>query len=361
MRHIPTILIILFLELNIYYCLGYVMGRVKWLPKTENFNRRLINGFLGYHFLFWCISFTCILFNATLNLLTILWVSVICVFMALILVKYWKDLIRSYVEVFLFFIKYKWFFVPCFALMAFIVYYISVNGSVDIDARTYIGEVTTMLDTNKLIGVQATTGSIMKYGEYLVVPFRRACAMFGANSAVLCHIFKIRPLIFCRTVRAAIDIILYVSVCYQVFSFIYEKSQNSVENTVMALMLAESALFLFNNTIYTHARFLLYRAYEGKAYCAGILVLTAISLAVLFCKTKDMRYFVLILIDMIASMSISASAAFIPPLAVGSIILAYSIMERKLKYVVALILSLSPNILYILLTIIGFSEIHIKG
>lgn len=350
MLHAIKIIFILIIELNFYFCLGCTMNKVKFLPKMSLVTGNFVQGFLGYHFLFFCIAFPCTFLNRSLNFLTICWLVFICTL--IISIYFWnrRGIKHAYVEMLCNAREYKYLLLPCLALVVFLIYYVSVNGQSDIDARTYIGTVTTMVDTNRLAGIQPTTGRELDF-----IALKRSFSMFEANSAVLCKVFRIHPLIFCRTVRASINIILLSAVSFEIFKWVYRRYVAQIEHATMTLMLALSGLFLFRNSIYTSSAFILYRAYEGKAYCSGVLVLISLYLAFLCCKTRDRRFFVLIFIGMTAGMSISPSATFILPAAVGSIVGAHILVKRKWNYLVPLFFSLMPNILYAIAYLVGFA------
>lgn len=355
MLYIIKIICILFVELNVYYCLGCVMGRIKFLPKIYSPITGFIYGFLGYHFIFWCIAFSCTYLEGSLLFLTRTWMVFFCILL-IIFVVFRKEIIQFYKDLIKEGYKYKFFIIPCILLQAFLVYYVCINGQADVDARTYIGEITSMVDTDRLAGISATTGYDL--GR---MSLKRSFTMFGANSAVLCSIFRIHPLIFCRTVRATINIIMLAAASFEILKDIYRKHNEKIEHAIMALMLAQSFLFLFANSIFTSSSFILYRAYEGKAYCSGTLVLITINLAVMLCRTEDRRFFVMIFIHMVVSMSISASATFIMPIVAGSILSAYILVERKWKYIILMFCSIMPNIVYIMMCLIGISGFVLEG
>lgn len=356
MEYIFKALLILIIELNIYYMLGYTMGKMKIFPAITSIASRFICGFIGYHFLFWCLAFPQMMMNGTLDKLSITWFFVMGSIISIIIIRSYKDLWKSYK----YFVKrcfeLKWYLIFGVMLTLFMVYFVCVNGQTDIDARGYIGEVTSIVDTNQLTGILISNGQKLDS-----IAFKRAFAMFGINSAVLCDIFDIHPLIFCRTVRAAMNIILFAIVTFEILTWVFRNYKDRFEHAIIVLMLNESFLFLFTNSIYSSSSFMLYRTYEGKAYCSGVLVLLAIFMALKTCTTNNAKWFGMIFITMITAMSISATATFVPPLIVGSIVFAYILVERKWKYVWMLAVSLSPNIIYIVLSITGFAGFQLEG
>lgn len=356
MRTIFKCIMVFLLECNIYQFLGYGMSRLRWLPERKSFLQTSIFGFLGYHALFWCVAFPCTLFNISLDSLTVIWLVLLCALLFIITGFHFRGLAKTYQDAAAAAWKYRAFLIPCLTMGFLLVYYVCTNGLPDIDAQTYIGEVTSMVDTGKLTGIWVKNGV-----ETQFIALRRSFAIFGVNSAVLCKIFQIHPLIFCRTVRASINVVLFGAAVFEMFRHVYRRQENSMEHSFMSAMLAMAMFFAFANTIYTEARFMLMRAYEGKAYCASTLMLITILIAIQLCTTMDKRFFVLFFLDMLAGMSISASATFILPLAGGSIILACALVQRRWAYIPVLLVAASPNILYLLLKFSGFSGFHLEG
>lgn len=356
MEYLIKIVLILIIELNLYYFIGYGISKLKYFPNVETFLGKYIIGFVGYHVLFWGIAFPCSILDVSLTVLMYIWLIVLLIVVLTIVVVFNKSLFESYVIFMKRLWEYKLYVLPCILLGIFVIYYVMLNGQVDIDARTYIGEVTTIIANDRLVGVAPTTGWNLSINH-----FKNACSMFSVNSAVICKFFNIHPLIFCRTVRAMINITLIIASGYELLKWIYEKSEHKIQNAIMTLMLAESFLFLLNNTIYTSSTFILKRAYEGKAYCSCALILIVINFIVALQKQDDKRYFVLLFLSMIASVSISASAVFVIPVLAAPLLFAHCVIEKKWKYYLYSLLALSPNIIYILIMLSGFRGFVLEG
>lgn len=356
MLNILKCILVLFIELNIYQGLGYALGRIKYLPTAQTFLQREIFGFLGYHVLFWCIAFPCTLLTNSLKLLTITWIIVIGILILFVGIRYFRSLAEVYRKTAMAAWNERLYLIPCLFMVSLVAYYVCVNGQIDIDARTYIGEVTSMVDTGKLAGISVTSGI-----EIQMLQLKRCFSMLGANSAVLCETFQVHPLVLCRTTRGALNILFFSAVLFESFRWVLRRWNNTLAHALLCTMLALGLLFAFSNTIYTESRFLLYRAYEGKAYCASTLVMITILIAIKLCESMDMRYFWILFLDMLAGMSISPSAAFILPLAGGSIILANAFCKKRWQHIPALLLSVLPNLIYIFLSISGFAGFHLEG
>lgn len=356
MTNIIKSIIVLFLELIIFQSLGYAMCKSKYFPDANTYLQKSIYGFLGYHVLFWCISFPCTLRNKSLKFLTIVWCIFISIFILIIIFYYFNRLLDMYKCAFITALKYKLYLIPCLFIIILFIYYICVNGSVDIDSRTYIGEVTSMIDTGKLSGISVTSGMHTQ-----LIQFKRSFSMFGANSAVLCNIFQIHPLVFCRTTRATINVLFFCGTSFEIFRWLYRAKVDSIEHALLCVMLTISTVFFFANTIYTESTFLLHRAYEGKAYCATTFVLITILITIYLCEFMDKRFFFLLFLDLLAGISISASATFVLPLISSGILLIQSFIKKRWEYIWGTILTILPNLIYLVLSISGFAGFHLEG
>lgn len=356
MINILKCILALVIELNIYQWFGCAMNHIKIIPQANTFIMKGIYGFLGYHVLFWCMAFPGTLLNGSLGPLTVLWCVLIMALLLFIGIRYFHDLLEMYQTALFSAWNNKLFLVPCLLLGAVISYYICVNGEINIDARTYIGEVTSMVDTGQLAGISVTSGM-----ETQMIELRRSFSMFGVNSAVLCQLFQVHPLAFCRTTRAVINVIFFAGAAFEILRKVFRHQRDAISHALLCTMLTLGLLFPFANTIYTESRFLLSRAYEGKAYCATTMVLITILIVIKLWESDDKRYFVLLFLDMLAGMSISASATFILPLVGGCILLAYILCKKKWWYMLFFLLSVLPNLVYIILSISGLAGFSLEG
>lgn len=348
MINIFKALLIIFIEINVYHLLGIGIVKVKWLPKPKNIMQKILYGFILYHCIFWLIAFPASLYNGTLQLVTIVWLVVLIVCLTAEIFYCYKEIIFSYKMLYTKMIKYKLLLVSFFIFTGILLYYTCINGQSDIDAHTYIGEVSSMVTTNRIVGIEPMTGQTVN-----IIEFRRSFSLFGVNSAALCKIYQLHPLIFCRITRASINIILLIFSLLELFYKIFQKKERAAEHIIMASMLSLTCLFLFNNTIYTSSRFILNRTYEGKAYCAGTLILITAILSIDLFEYKDTRYFAIIFMHMVASLFISASSVLVMPLMVCAIVFSSVVIDKKWGYIWRLLMSISPNIIYLILRLSG--------
>lgn len=347
MDKILSCIFVLILELNIYYCIGCTMNKMRFFPKISGIMSKFVAGFVGYHFGFWCLSLISVLLDITFQMFFYIWLGGYGILFLIMLFVCRDEIAKSYLDIIKQVKKYYVYVIPVVALHIFIIYFVCTNGQVDLDARTFISEVTTIVDTNKLSGIQTATGQVMS-DNYL----KRAFSFFGINSAVFCKLFTMHPLIYCRCVRASMNIILLAAGSFEVLKLIYKSSKNQIQDAMMSLMLAQTFLFVFDNSVYSNASFILYRAYEGKAYLSGSLILIVLFFSISLCKQNDLRYFCLLFMSMVVGVSISPSAAFVLPIVVTSITVPYIMIQRKYKLTMYLSLTLFPSIIYLFIAVI---------
>ena len=91
--------------------------------------------------------------------------------------------------------------------------------------------------------------------------------------------------------------------------------------------------FLFDNTIYTSAAFLLHRAYEGKAYAGNMLLLFTIYLCILYIRQRDKWSCIYLILTLWACIAISSSAIMVTGAACGVLLIpvVFEKLIRRIK------------------------------
>lgn len=343
-------------ELNIYLFLGCALSRIRIFPNRQTALESVLYGFCTYHMAFWMLAFPCSLHETSLEFLSECWLVFMSVCM-LAISRFCRDeIMRCYRQIHDFIKSQKYYLIPFLAVLLVAIYFVCINGQHDVDARQYIGEVTTRVDTNRLVGVNVITGE-----ETNEISTRWGIAMFGTNSAVLCMLFQLHPLVICRIVRAALNVILFAMVTLALFFRLYHKNDEAKEHALMATTLSLSLLFLFANTIYTSSAFALYRGYEGKSYCSLVMLPIVLHLSLRLGDTADKRYYALIFLEMVACVSLSGSAALVAPIMVAVLVGSWILLKRRWSHLPLLILSLLPNAFYFLMVYVKPGSIMLEG
>jgi len=338
---------ILLLQLNIFFIIGNCIRPFKSDKEKAHPSAAFLcaAGFSIYHGLFWIIAYPCALFDFSFSILFIIWTVVLSLLLALMIFYNHKFILNSYLGCFKF-VKENPLYVLVFLLFAaFIVFLSTRNGYLDIDSQTYIGEVTTILGTKHIMSINPTTGLPLTRSLFL----RRGCALFGAESAFWCRVFKTHPLIYCKMARAALNPILLFIGTYSLLRIIGFQ----IENAMLFIILSCPAFLLFDNSGYTNTRFLLHRGYEGKAYLSGTLIVITLLLCINYLREKNALAFLLLMLNEIATISISASSLYLIPPILLAVLGSYIIIKKEWDKIPLTLLLIVPNVVFAFLQSFG--------
>ena len=205
-------------------------------------------------------------------------------------------------------------------------YYVSVNGEINDDSTYYIGLINTTLTSNRLYRFNAYTGEQVK-SLYM----RRALVTFDINTAVACKIYHIHPLVITRITRASLNVILSAGSVYLLGRTFLGKGKEAFWKAGVFTCLAMACNFLFDNTIYTSAAFLLHRAYEGKAYAGNVLILFTIYLCIEEIRKSDKWNYIYLAVTLWACIAISSTAILVTG-AACVVLLTSALLQRMIKH-----------------------------
>ena len=205
-------------------------------------------------------------------------------------------------------------------------YYVSVNGEINDDSTYYIGLINTTLTSNRLYRFNAYTGEQVK-SLYM----RRALVTFDINTAVACQIYHIHPLVITRITRASLNVILSAGSVYLLGRTFLGKGKEAFWKAGVFTCLAMACNFLFDNTIYTSAAFLLHRAYEGKAYAGNVLILFTIYLCIEEIRKSDKWNYIYLAVTLWACIAISSTAILVTG-AACVVLLTPALLQRMIKH-----------------------------
>ena len=303
---ISKALVLLALELIIEYLFGTMLTKLL-LKREVNPLMSLLVGFISYQALFQVTALSFILTTRVLHHLTIAWcvVLVITIFISLIVSI---NTVKTQIKWFIIQIKghRTIFIMTCFVVLAFC-FYASINGEDNADARYYIALMTTSVETDSMFNYNVYNGYPVD-SLYL----RRALATFEIQGAVLSQMTNIHPLIIARIFRACQDVILTSSaVCLCGHTLFWNKSKDAFENSLLTVMVFWVVQIVFAKTIYTPATFILYRAYEAKAFTANLVVLLGMYLCIRVLQEKNIGLLVILGLFIWGSMAISTSAMIV--------------------------------------------------
>lgn len=302
----------------------------------------LVLGFFVYFSLFQCLSFPLILLKQHLSLLTGLWMAVISIVLFASFVILYKEIKgkkkheKRRIE------KKQ---LLCYSAMAVVVlffcYFTAIQNYWGWDTAFYIGTVSTTVDTDTMYLINGESGMAEK-----VLPLRYAMSCFYMNSAVFCRITGISAVSFQKYVMGTLCVLLYFSMLYLVGQALFQKN---IVKTAGFLWTA-GILNLFFVSEYTTSQFLIFRAYEAKAYCANVVVPAIFWLLLLLHDDlQDKGNWRALFIVILASVPVSMSAILIAPAMVGIAVAAESIVNKSYKVLIRGIICMLPNVVYLVL------------
>ena len=308
-------MILVGIELLTEYILGTLFVKIV-LKKEGNIGMNLLIGFLSEQALFQVLCFLITANSGILHHLTMVW-EIGKIILLVISVLACHKIIRKQWEWLLGIMKANkaMTILVLFVIFAFW-WYVAINGERNDDADYYIALMTTTVDTDSLFKYNAYTGM-----ELDSLYFRRLFVTFEIHSAVLCQLTRLHPLIFSRIIRAGQNVWLTsIAVMLCADALFFKENKKRVEKTMLCCILFWMIQPMLANTIYTPATFLLYRAYEAKAFTANGIILIGLYLCVKMWEERNGTYFILLAIYLWGSLALSTSA-FVVAFALCSLLL----------------------------------------
>lgn len=306
MLAIGKTVILLMLELITEYLFGTLLAKT-FLKKEVNVAFSVLLGFIAYQALFQPITLIVTFSTGILHHLTTIWMGVL---IGTIVISFviCKDIVKRQLTNSVVFIRtHKSVFLLAVIVVVAFCYYVSINGERNEDARYYIALMTTSVDTDTMFKHNVYNG--YKVGALYL---RRVLATFEMHSAVLSQLFQIHPLLIARIFRACQNVILTSGAVYLCGKTIFWKAdRQAAEKSLMGVVVFWFMQLPLANTIYTPSTFVLYRAYEAKAFTAHFVVLFGLYLCVNVLRERNYRMLLLLVVFVWGSMALSFSAMLV--------------------------------------------------
>lgn len=299
-------LLLLLFELIIEYIFGTILTKLL-LKKTVHPLENLLMGFIFEQALFQIVALGFTFTTGVLHQLSIVW-SVIVGIMTIAGIVWNREIIVKQMKNVFSVIKENKVIFACTAIVVLaFCYYVSINGEMNEDARYYIGLMNTTVDTDSLFRYNVYNGY-----EVDSLYLRRALVTFEVHAATISQLTQIHPLIIARIFRACQNVILTsAAVCLCSQELFWKRESRKMEKSLMTVVCFWIMQLIFADTIYTPATFVLYRAYEAKAFTANLLVLVGLFLCVKSFREKNIKRLTMIGIFLWGCMAISTSAVIL--------------------------------------------------
>ncbi len=199
------------------------------------------------------------------------------------------------------------------------------NYQFTLDAAYYVANAATSLQTDMMNVYDPYTG---EWQDHFQV--RYFFATFTMNDAVMCRLFSVHPLIWCKTVMAGTSVALTDMVLFMTGRKLFSKDRAKV----LCFFLFCAVMNFCFITIFTSSNFLVTRTYEGKCLLGNVVLPAVFYLYLkLLENVKSREDWFLLAFMGLGSAALSSSANMLYPAAVAVTILPLSVI-RKDKTVV---------------------------
>lgn len=319
MIDILKIVTIISLNLCIYYFCG------EWVCKgakiAGNILEKMIIGFFLYFALFQMVVLPAILMQGRMRIVVDIWsiVLLLIVCAGIYLLKQRKKGIQLEMKR-----NFNFLLVILTGLLiALQIYYMVRNGYNGWDTAYYVGTMNTTMQTDTMYIYNGNDGI-----KEATIDFRYALSGFYMYGVVMCRIFKMHVLLYCRYVIPTILSILSNAILFELGMFL--SKDRGINYALEFVLFADVLNFAFVST-YSTSEFLLTRGIEAKGYCSNVII-PAIFLIVLHlneeCKSK--KYWLFLLIVSIACNAVSFSSVLLVPALMTITVFALFFMKREI-------------------------------
>lgn len=306
---------------------------------------KIVLGFFLHFSLFQCVAVPMILGQKSVSMLLYIWVIVTGgLFLAGIQYLRKKERIFVRKENFVLNVNKILILVLLFIIVLQI-YYMVRNEYNGWDTAYYIGTMNTAIKTDSMYIYNGNDGT-----KETMISLRYALSGFYMYGVVLCRIFKIHVLLYCRYI---IPIILSIISNMILFEIGHTTARKNNSNYALVFVIIANILnFSFIST-YSTSEFLLTRGAEAKGYCSNIIIPAIFLMAVHLNKDwKNKKYWIFLFIICLACNAISVSSILLVPVLVSIIALGLIVSEKNMvifrRYIMVMIIPTVYVIVYIL-------------
>ena len=342
MMQVVTALILTLVNIILYFLFGCVLCASK--KRELSLTRTVFTGFFFYYLLFTLCCIPVMLRWRPLHVLARLWAAValaVCILGAVRGARLCKpaairaaSFVKSHISA----------FVGMVCITAVFASIVIISYQFTLDASFYVGDVTTAIRTDTIKIYDAFTGDWQDHFD-----MRYFFATFPMNDAVMCSIFHIHPLLWCKMTISLTAILLTFMVLYMTGRQLFGASAGKI---CLFLLFAAVADF-FMITIYTTATFLTTRSYEGKCLLANVVLHGILYIYIrLLEDVKDMRTWLLLLLVALGAPVLSSTSNMLVPAMIGVTIVPLALIKRDItvlpKAVMCMLPGVSLTLIYIL-------------
>ena len=334
----------IFIIITLFFIISWIMGKLLFILcfKSHENDEALFIGFFIYFGLFQVIALPLILTFKPLSYLSTGWaiLILICFICAIILfsrdankfksaIK--KGLLRRYVTVE---------GIIMLVLVILQTYLILVHIYNAWDTVYYIANVNTSIYTNSMYVYDGSSGIIETK-----LNIRYALSSFYMHDAVIGQIFDISGILVCKYFNRFVCSIFSAYIAYKIGLILFKKDKWA--NITVAFWVLLN-LKIISLTAANH--FLIYRAYESKAFCANIIIPAIIYIYLkIYLEGYNKRNWIFLLIVNISGGAISGTALYLLPVLNVCLVMGHCLTVKNPKDIGKTMITLLPNIIYMLI------------
>lgn len=239
-------------------------------------------------------------------------------------------------------------------------YYMITSEYMGWDTSFYVGTIETSVNRNSMYLFNGETGR-----PYSRMPFRYALSSFYIHGAVWCQLFRITAIRYAKIVQGGVLAVLANLTIYEFGKYLFSRScyekiikKEKIGDCASGLVIAVIVISLFWDSIYSPADFLLQRALEAKAYCAGFLLpCICLFLLMLWKDGQDRMAWICLTAAAWSSVAISMSALVIVPVMTGIMMLPLVRKNNVWRILRNYLLCICPNLFYLILYLLNQMKI----
>ena len=337
-------IVLIFFNLIIFFLFGLILVPKK---KKNGFSvtETVLAGFFFYYFLFDVFCIPVMLLFRPLLWLTYIWGAVVILVSVISLLTSMGTLRKKFSDITKYLSRNFWILFTVFVITGILAFIIIYNYQFTLDAAYYVANVTTSLETDTLNIYDPYTGDWQDHFE-----MRYFFAAFPLNDAVFCNIFKIHPLVWCKTTMAGVTVFLTNMVLFMTGKKLFKDDHLKC----LGFIFIADLMNFFFITIFTTSTFLLTRTYEGKSLLANVVLPAVFYIYLkLFENEKDFRSWALLFLAAIGSPVLSSSANMLMPAMIAVTILPLAFVKKNWKVVPVSLICMLPG-LALMLTYVAY-------
>ncbi len=335
-----TAVLLIFFNLILYFLFGSAISAIG-KKEAPSVTKAVFTGFFLYYLLFAVFCIPVMLKWRPMSLLTRIWTGVIliiCIFSLVFCIRKYRVKLKGLSE---YIRENRYSLLLIIALTAIEAFIIIYNYQFTLDAAYYVANVTTSLETDTLNIYDPYTGDWQDHFE-----MRYFFAVFPLNDAVMCDLFNIHPLIWCKTTMTGTAVVLTNMVLYMTGKKLFDG--NMAKNTLFIAFAAVMNFFFI--TIFTPSDFLVTRTYEGKCLLANVVLPGVFYIYINILEdAKSKENWLLLLLVCLGSPVLSSSSNMLLPAMIGLTILPLCIIKKDITIAFKSLVCMLPGIALMLM------------